>query len=219
MTVHMLREMEKLKKMILALAALVEESVQQGVLALLKRDAGLARKVIEMGDQVNQLEVDLEEECLKILALHQPVAVDLRYIVAVLKINNDFERINDLAGNLAERALQLMNEPELEPPFAVQRMSEVVEKMLKKTLDSLVNMDQDLAMEVLDLDDEVDSLHRDSFARTKDRIRNRPEELDGLIQYLSISRYLERIADLTTNVAEDVVYMIEGKIIRHHNTA
>jgi len=219
MTVHMLREMEKLKKMILALAALVEESVQQGVLALQKRDAELARKVVAMGDQVNDMEVDLEEECLKILALHQPVAVDLRYIVAVLKINNDFERINDLAGNLAERALQLMEAPDIEPPFAVHRMSEVVERMLQKTLDALVNMDGAQALEVLDLDDEVDSLHRESFARTKDRIRQKPEELDALIHYLSISRYLERIADLTTNVAEDVVYMVEGKIIRHHNTA
>ncbi|TYO98137.1 phosphate transport system protein [Geothermobacter ehrlichii] len=219
MTVHMLRELDKLKRMILVLAALVEESVQYSVLALRKRDAELARKVVAMGDQVNEMEVDLEEECLKILALYQPVAVDLRYIVAVLKINNDLERINDLAGNLAERALTLMDEPPVEPPFDVQAMGEIVQRMLKKTLDALVNMDQKEALEVIELDDEVDRYHRESFARTKERIRLQPGELDGLINYLSISRYLERIADLTTNVAEDVVYMIEGKIIRHHNTA
>ncbi len=219
MTVHMLRELDKLKRMILVLAALVEESVQYSVLALQKRDAELARKVVAMGDQVNEMEVELEEECLKILALYQPVAVDLRYIVAVLKINNDFERINDLAGNLAERALTLMVEPPVEPPFDVQAMGEIVQCMLKKTLDALVNMNQKEALEVIELDDEVDRYHRESFARTKERIRRDPEQLDGLVNYLSISRYLERIADLTTNVAEDVVYMIEGKIIRHHNTA
>ncbi|GAB4175740.1 MAG: phosphate signaling complex protein PhoU [Geothermobacteraceae bacterium] len=219
MTVHMLREIDKLKKMILSLATLVEESVQQAVLALQKRDAELARKVVAMGDEVNELEVDLEEECLKILALYQPVAVDLRYIVAVLKINNDLERINDLAGNLAERALTLIDDAPVEAPFDVRTMGEIVQSMLKKTLDALVNMDQEKALSVIDLDDGVDRYHRESFAKTKERIRQNPDELDSLINYLSISRYLERIADLTTNVAEDVVYMIEGKIIRHHNTA
>jgi len=219
MTVHMLRELDKLKKMILALSAMVEESVQQGVLALVKRDEPLARKVIEMGDQVNQLEVDLEEECLKILALHQPVAADLRFIVAVLKINNDLERINDLAGNLASRSLELMNDVKIEPPFNVVEMSSAVEDILRKSLDSLVNLDERLARKAIQLDDRVDKLHKNSFDMVKEQITQQPEHIDGLISYLSISRYLERIADLATNVAEDVIYLVDGRIVRHKNTA
>jgi phosphate transport system protein len=219
MTVHMLRELDKLKKMILALSAMVEESVQQGVLALVKRDEPLARKVIDMGKQVNQLEVDLEEECLKILALHQPVAADLRFIVAVLKINNDLERINDLAGNLASRSLELMNDVKIEPPFNVVEMSSAVEDILRKSLDSLVNLDERLAKKAIQLDDRVDKLHKNSFDMVKGQISQQPEHIDGLISYLSISRYLERIADLATNVAEDVIYLVDGRIVRHKNTA
>jgi len=219
MTVHMLRELDKLKKMILALSAVVEESVQQGVLALVKRDEALARKVISMGDQVNQLEVDLEEECLKILALHQPVAADLRFIVAVLKINNDLERINDLAGNLAARALQLMSDVSIQPPFDVVEMSAAVEDILRKSLDALVNLDDGLARKAIQLDDGVDRMHQRSFDMVKEQIRQQPEHIDGLISYLSISRYLERIADLATNVAEDVIYLVDGRIVRHKNTA
>jgi len=219
MTVHMLRELDKLKKMILALSAMVEESVQQGVLALVKRDEPLAHKVIDMGRQVNQLEVDLEEECLKILALHQPVAADLRFIVAVLKINNDLERINDLAGNLASRSLELMSDVKIEPPFNVVEMSSAVEDILRKSLDALVNLDERLAWTAIQLDDGVDKLHKNSFDMVKEQISRQPEHIDGLISYLSISRYLERIADLATNVAEDVIYLVDGRIVRHKNTA
>ena len=219
MTVHMLRELDKLKKMILALSAMVEESVQQGVLALVKRDEPLAHKVLAMGKQVNQLEVDLEEECLKILALHQPVAADLRFIVAVLKINNDLERINDLAGNLASRSLELMSDVKIEPPFNVVEMSSAVEDILRKSLDALVNLDERLAWKAIQLDDGVDRLHKNSFDMVKEQITRQPEHIDGLISYLSISRYLERIADLATNVAEDVIYLVDGRIVRHKNTA
>jgi len=215
----MLRELDKLKKMILALSAMVEESVQQGVLALVKRDEPLAHKVVEMGDEVNQLEVDLEEECLKILALHQPVAADLRFIVAVLKINNDLERINDLAGNLASRSLELMSDVKIDPPFDVVEMSSAVEDILRKSLDALVNLDERLAWKAIQLDDGVDRLHKNSFDMVKAQIRKQPEHIDGLISYLSISRYLERIADLATNVAEDVIYLVDGRIVRHKNTA
>ena len=211
MTVHMLRELDKLKKMILALSAMVEESVQQGVLALVKRDEPLAHKVVEMGD--------LEEECLKILALHQPVAADLRFIVAVLKINNDLERINDLAGNLASRSLELMSDVKIDPPFDVVEMSSAVEDILRKSLDALVNLDERLAWKAIQLDDGVDRLHKNSFDMVKAQIRKQPEHIDGLISYLSISRYLERIADLATNVAEDVIYLVDGRIVRHKNTA
>ena len=215
MTGHMEREIGKLKKSILALAAMVEESVKQAVIALQKQDVTLARKIIEGDLAVNQKEVELEEDCLKILALHQPVAADLRFIVAVLKINNDLERIGDLAANMADRVISLRNCGAHEVPFDLGTMAEKAELMLEKALDALVNFDIDLANEAIALDDEVDQMHKDSFNMVKAKIKQNPEQIDALISYLSISRYLERIADLATNVAEDVVYLIEGKIVRH----
>jgi phosphate transport system protein len=215
MTGHMEREIGKLKKSILALAAMVEESVKQAVIALQKQDVTLARKIIEGDLAVNQKEVELEEECLKILALHQPVAADLRFIVAVLKINNDLERIGDLAANMADRVVSLQNCAVHEVPFDLGKMAGKAEMMLEKALDALVNFDIDLANEAIKLDDEVDQMHKDSFNIMKVKIKQNPEQIDALISYLSISRYLERIADLATNIAEDVVYLIEGKIVRH----
>lgn len=215
MTGHMEREIGKLKKSILALAAVVEESVKQAVIALQKRDVTLAKKIIEGDLAVNQKEVELEEDCLKILALHQPVAADLRFIVAVLKINNDLERIGDLAANMADRVISLENCTAHEVPFDLGTMAEKAELMLEKALDALVNFDLELANEAIKLDDEVDQMHKDSFAEIKAKIKQDPEQIDALISYLSISRYLERIADLATNIAEDVVYLIEGKIVRH----
>jgi len=215
MTGHMEREIGKLKKSILALAAVVEESVKQAVIALEKRDIVLAKKIIEGDLAVNQREVELEEDCLKILALHQPVAADLRFIVAVLKINNDLERIGDLAANMAARVISLENCGAHEVPFDLGTMAEKAELMLEKALDALVNFDLELANEAIELDDEVDQMHKDSFAEIKAKIKQDPEQIDALISYLSISRYLERIADLATNIAEDVVYLIEGKIVRH----
>ena len=215
MTGHMEREIGRLKKSILALAAVVEESVKQAVIALEKRDVELAKKIIKGDLAVNQREVELEEECLKIIALHQPVAADLRFIVAVLKINNDLERIGDLAANLAERTVSLVENQAQQAPFDFELMADKVELMLEKALDALVNHDLMLASEAIRLDDEVDQMHKDAFAAIKAGIREDPEAMDALINYLSISRYLERIADLATNIAEDVVYMINGKIVRH----
>ncbi|PLX72258.1 MAG: phosphate transport system regulatory protein PhoU [Desulfuromonas sp.] len=215
MTGHMEREISRLKKSILALAAVVEESVKQAVIALEKRDTELAKKIIQGDLAVNQQEVELEEECLKILALHQPVAADLRFIVAVLKINNDLERIGDLAANMADRTVDLVEDRADTAPFDLEKMADKVELMLEKALDALVNYDIKLANEAIELDDEVDQMHKQSFAEVKKQIRQNPEQMDAQINYLSISRYLERIADLATNIAEDVVYMIEGKIVRH----
>jgi phosphate transport system protein len=215
MTMHMQRELEKLKKMILALSAVVEESVQQAVLSLVKRDVALAEKVIAGDEQVDRMEVDLEEECLKILALHQPVAADLRFIVSILKINNDLERIADLATNVAERTIGLASVVHTDFPFDLEEMASKVESMLEKALDALVNLDLRLATEVTTLDDEVDSIHKQNYTLVKNQIRRHPERLDALVQYLSISRHLERIADLATNIAEDITYMIEGEIVRH----
>lgn len=215
MTQHIQRELEKLKKMILALSAVVEETVQQAVQSLSTMDLELAEKVLGGDELVDQMEVDLEEECLKILALHQPVAADLRFIISVLKINNDLERIADLAVNVAERTRGVNEVGKIPPPFDVPEMGRKVQAMLKQALDALVNLDERAARTTCTLDDEVDAQHRQNYGLVKEQIRQHPERLDALVQYLSVSRHLERIADLATNIAEDVLYMIEGEIVRH----
>jgi phosphate transport system protein len=211
----MQREMEKLKKMILELAAVAEESVQQAVNSLERMDVALGERVIALEDQINLMEVDLEEECLKILALHQPVAADLRFIVSVLKINNDLERICDLAVNIAERTRAISAEGRIPVPFDFAEMRKKVLAMLRQALDALVNRDIETARRVCLLDDEVDVIHKRNYGLVKEQIKQYPERIDSLIQYTSVSRHLERIADLTTNIAEDVIYMIEGEIVRH----
>lgn len=216
MTLHLQKEVEHLKKKLLVLSTFVEESVQRAVKSLEERDGKLAAKVIENDLMIDHMEIDVEEECLKILALHQPVAVDLRFIVAVLKINNDLERIGDLAVNIAERAEYLATQPKVDIPFDFAGMSRKAQKMLTQSLDSLVNLDSPLAREVLPLDDEVDAINRQMYSQVIDGIRKHPENLNSLIHLLSVSRHLERIADHATNIAEDVIYMIEGEIVRHH---
>ncbi|OHB25701.1 MAG: phosphate transport system regulatory protein PhoU [Desulfuromonadaceae bacterium GWC2_58_13] len=215
MTQLLQKELDKLKNQLLTLSAVVEEAVRKASQSLETFDAVIARQVIGADQQINQMEVELEEECLKVLALHQPVAIDLRYIVAVLKINNDLERIGDLASNIAERALTLAGEARITPPFDCARMADKAQTMLNKSLDCLVQMDIRLARQVLKLDDEIDQQHRENFGLIKDQIRLQPEKIDALSQYLTVSRHLERIADLATNIAEDVYYMIEGEIVRH----
>jgi phosphate transport system protein len=212
---HLRREVDRLKRKLLALSAYVEESVQRAVKAVSERDEKLAQRVIDTDFEIDEMEVDVEEDCLKILALHQPVAIDLRFIIAVLKINNDLERIGDLAVNIAERAVSLSRQPRINSPFDFQTMAERVQKMLQKALDALVNADEKLAREVLVCDDEIDEMNRQMYDSIKMGIRKDPENVDTLIQVLAISRNLERIADHTSNIAEDVIYMVEGDIIRH----
>lgn len=215
MSQHLQREIEQLKKMILALGATVESSVREAVDAVERRDSRLAEKIIRRDKEIDQLEVDLEENCLKILALHQPVAIDLRFIVAVLKINNDLERIGDLSVNLAERAQLLGASPQILVPFDLIALAEKTQQMLRFSLDSLVNLDASAAREVCRMDDEVDLANRQTYGLVTDAIRAHPDRADVLIAYLSVSRYLERIADHATNIAEDVIYMTEGFIARH----
>jgi phosphate transport system protein len=210
-------EIEKLKKKILSLGAAVENKVTMAVQSIENKDSVLAEKVIAMDTEIDQAEVDLEEDCLKVLALHQPVAIDLRFIIAVLKINNDLERIGDLAVNIAERAKFLSTRTGIAIPFDLETQARKTQQMLQKSLDSLVNLNAVLAREVCRADDEVDEINREMYDLIKNAIRSHPEQLDILIPYLSISRYLERIADHATNIAEDVIYMIEGEIARHRS--
>ncbi|MEJ2722389.1 MAG: phosphate signaling complex protein PhoU [bacterium] len=209
-------EIEELKKAILALSALAEESVRKAVTATEERNSALAQEVIDSDADIDAAEVELEEECLKILALHQPVAMDLRFIVAVLKINGFLERIGDQAVNVAERAIYLADHKDVEMPAAIPLLSEKVQVMLRKSLDALVNMDAGRAREVLSLDDEVDEIHRRMYRKVQSMMCGHPEKIEGLVQWLSVSRCLERIGDQAENIGEDVLYMIEGEIVRHN---
>jgi phosphate transport system protein len=214
MTKHFHRELERLKKSILSLGAMAEDRVRMAIKAIETRDAGIADKIIKMDYEIDEMEVEIEEDCLKILALHQPVAVDLRFITAVIKINNDLERIADEAVNIAQGVSYLSRE---QHPFYFDfsPMVEKTESMLKSSLDALVNLDSDLAVKVCLLDDEVDDINSEVHRLVKDAIRDNPEQGEHLINVLLIARHLERIADHATNIAEEVIYLIEGEIVRH----
>jgi len=216
MNVHLHREIESLKKTTLQLGAFVEESVQRSIEAVDRRDADLAARVIEQDQQIDRMEIDVEEECLKILALHQPVAIDLRFIVAVLKINNDLERIGDLAANIAQRAAFLSQRERISIPFDFAGMAAKTQTMLRDALNALVEMDAEVALGVCAMDDEVDEIDRQMYSQVEAAILQHPEYIDSLINLLGVSRQLERIADHATNIAEDVIYMIKGQIVRHH---
>lgn len=215
MALHMQRELDKLKRKVLSLSALAEESLQKAVEALEERDAALARRIIEADYAIDQMEVEVEEDCLKLLALYQPVAIDLRFIIATIKINSELERIGDLAVNIAERAEYLATHGRVDVPFDFAGMADKARAMVARALDALVNMDARLARQVCAADDEVDAMNREMYDKVKDTMRKHPEWIDQLVHILSTSRHLERVADHATNIAEDVIYMIEGEIVRH----
>ena len=215
MTKHFHRELEKIKQRILALGALVEERVQMARKAVDEKDAALAEKIIKNDFEIDEMEVEVEEECLKVLALHQPVAVDLRFLIAVIKINNDLERIGDQAVNIAQRVLTIAKQDIENFVFDYSVMSEKAQVMLKMSLDSLVNLDIDLALKVCTMDDEVDELKDLAYDRIKQAMKSDTNHLGYYINLLLISRHVERLADHSTNIAEEVIYLIEGDIVRH----
>ncbi len=215
MTKHFHRELEKIKQRILALGALVEERVQMARTAVDEKNAALAEKIIKNDFEIDEMEVEVEEECLKVLALHQPVAVDLRFLIAVIKINNDLERIGDQAVNIAQRVLTIAKQDIENVVFDYSVMSEKAQVMLKMSLDSLVNLDIDLALKVCTMDDEVDELKDLAYDRIKQAMKSDPNHLGYYINLLLISRHVERLADHSTNIAEEVIYLIEGDIVRH----
>lgn len=209
------KELEKIKKRVLSLCAIVEERVRTAKKSVETWDADLAEEIIMKDYEIDEIEVEIEEECLKILALHQPVAVDLRFLIAVIKINNDLERIGDEAANLAKRVENLSRRRRLELTFDYSTMAEMVLSMLRMSIDSLVNLDQKLAFQVLSLDNEVDRMYREIYDKVKAAISERPEYVGYMINLNAISRHLERIGDHCTNIAEEVIYLIEGEIVRH----
>jgi phosphate transport system protein len=215
MSVHLQREIANLKKSILSLGAIVEERLWQAVKAVSERDHKLAKMIKEADLEIDKMEVQIEEDCLKILALYQPVAIDLRFIVAVLKINNDLERIGDQAANIADIALRLANQTRVEIPPEFPAIADKTQAILKKALDALVNLDEKLAQEVRQDDDEIDEINIEIYDRVKESIRKDIKLLDAMIDIRAVSKNLERVADLATNIAEDVIYTCRGEIVRH----
>ena len=215
MAKHLERQIDILKQKILFVGTLVEEAIAKAISALVNRDRNLAKQVIDEDSEIDRMEVDVEEEVLKILALYQPVAADLRFVVAVLKINNDLERMGDLARNIAKRVVFLTNGEKIDLPEDLRPMATMAQKMVKESLDALVNADTLLARRVRDADDDVDNMRRKVQDFCEKQIAAQPQHTELLMRLLSVSRHLERLADLATNIAEDVIYMIQGRDVRH----
>jgi len=215
MSVHLQRELDALKKQFFSLCAVVEGQVQMAVRAVLDSDTTIAEGVCQRDKDVDDQEVVIEEECLKILALHQPVAIDLRLIVASLKMNNDLERIGDEAVTIARQTLAMADQPPIDIPFDLAGMGAKAQDMLRDSVDALISINGELAADVCARDTEVDVIKRDFRIQAEEMIRQDAELVGPLQRLLTVSRCLERIADLATNIAEDVIYMIRGKIIRH----
>ncbi len=215
MAAHLQREIDGLKRQVLSLCSMVEGQVEKALRAVLDRDDELAQEVERLDMEIDQREIEVEEECLKTLALHQPVAVDLRLIIAALKINNDLERIGDMAVNIARKARGLVAEPPPEVACDLPGMWAKTHAMLRDSIDALVNMDARLATSICARDDEVDRAKSAIRKEIEATIRRQPDRAGSLLRLLAVSRNLERIADLATNIAEDVIYLVEGRITRH----
>jgi phosphate transport system protein len=219
MTKHIERQIETLKERILRLGTLVEEAISKSITALINRDTALAQRVIANDAAIDAMEVEVEEECLKILALYQPVAADLRFVVAVLKINNDLERMGDLARNIAKRVTQLEGGDPYDLPPEIRTMATQAQEMVRQCLDAVVKRDPTLARQVREEDDIVDEARQRIQRRVLQGIKDHPENVENLLRINSVAKHIERIADMATNIAEDVVYMVEGDIVRHRAEA
>jgi phosphate transport system protein len=212
---HLSGAFRNLKKSLFTLSAAVEENLHLAIKAVRSGDGNLADQVRARDLTIDQMEVDFEEECLKILALYQPVAIDLRFVVAVLKINNDLERIGDLAVNIADHTRSITNVEDLDPAGRLPRMADRAEAMLRGSLDAVVNLNASLARDVLGADDDVDREFHELVTETRKRLREGAAQVDDLLSLMVICKHLERIADLATNIAEDAIYTVDGEIVRH----
>ena len=215
MTKHFHRDLENLQKAILALSSLVEDLIDSAARCLLEPNPELVQEVIDADKQVDQREVAIEEECLKMLALHQPVAIDLRRIAAVLKINHDLERIGDLAVNIVQRADCLHQRPDFVMPGKLERMARLATSMVHGTLNAFVDSDSRAAREICRRDHEVDEINRQIIDELIALMKQRPEMVEPAMHCFSATRHIERIADHATNIAEDVIYLVDARIIRH----
>jgi phosphate transport system protein len=212
---HFHEELDALKQTVLAMGALVEDQIRRVMHALLDRDDALARDVIERDQRVNAYDIEIDEKSVELLALHQPAAIDLRVIMTAIKIVTDLERIGDQAVNIAQRALELHTEPQLKPYVDLPRMADKAQRMVQESLDAFVNRDTELARRVCAADAEVDALKEQIFRELLTFMMQDPKTIPRAMRLILISRFMERIADHATNIAEMVIYMVEGKLVRH----
>jgi len=208
-------DLKKLREEILYMGGLVEDQIQKAVSSLVDRDSKLAEVIVERDHEVNRLDVEIDDLCIKLLALHQPAGRDLRFITTGLKITTDLERIGDMAVNICERALELNQEPQLKPYIDIPRMAQISQRMIRESLDAFVREDTDLALKVCKDDEEVDQLNSQIFREVISFMIGDPLTINRAMKISSVSKYLERIADHATNIAEMVVFMAKGKSIRH----
>lgn len=212
---HFHEELEALKQTLLAMGGLVEDQIRRAMRALLERDDVVAQEAIDRDRQVNTYDVEVDEQCVSLLALHQPAAGDLRFITTAMKIVTDLERIGDQAVNIAQRALELNREPQLKPYIDLPRMADRAQRMVKESLDAFVARDTALARQVCGADAEVDALKEQIFRELLTFMMEDPRTVSRAIRVILISRFMERVADHATNIAEMVIYLVEGKMVRH----
>jgi phosphate transport system protein len=212
---HFHEELDGLKQTLLAMGALVEDQIRRVMRALVERDGELAQNVIDRDRQVNAYDVEVDEKCVELLALHQPTAGDLRFITTAMKIVTDLERIGDQAVNIAQRAIELNEEPQLKPYIDLPRMAEKAQRMVKESLDAFVARDTELARQVCANDDEVDGIKEQVFRELLTYMMSDAKTIPRAIRLMLVSRFLERVADHATNIAEMVIYMVESKMVRH----
>ena len=213
---HFQDELEQLKTRLLEMGGLAEERVRASVQALVERDSGLVERVLTGDDAINQLHIEIDNRCFKLLALHQPMAVDLRAIVSAVKINSNLERVGDLAVNIAEAAIRYMRHPPVKELIDIPRMADIAQGMLRHALDSYVRRDQGLAHDVLNEDDTLDALKSQVFRELLTYMLQDPSTIEPALDLVLISRHLERIGDHATNIAEDVIFMVSARDVRHH---
>jgi phosphate transport system protein len=219
METHFQQELAKLKEQLLKMGGLAERAISNAIDALVKRDTPLAEKTIGEDEKINKMELVIDEWCLKLLALHQPLAADLRFITSAMRINVELERIGDLAVNIAERVVSLNQEPQLKPYIDIPRMAEITKNMVKDVLDAFVNGDPDLARAVCARDDQVDALNDQVFRELMTYMLAEPKTITRAVHLIIVSKYLERIADHATNIAEGVIFMVKALVIKHHADA
>jgi phosphate transport system protein len=216
---HFFEELKDLQGKLLEMSALVEAAIQRSIAAVLQKDSNAAAEVLRNEARINQIEIEIDEYAVKLLALQQPMAIDLRFIVAALKINTDLERMGDLAVNISERAQSLMEQPVIKPMIDMQHIAGLVQSMVRKSLDAFVTRDSELARSVLASDDAVDNLRTANYHELVSFMEKDPHNIKAALDLLAISRNLERIADHSTNIAEDVLFLVKGVDVRHHAEA
>jgi phosphate transport system protein len=213
---HFQEELDQLKARLLAMGGLAEDRVRSAIEALVNRDQALVDRVLEGDTPINQLHIEIDSRCVKLLALHQPMAVDLRVILSAVKINTDLERVGDLAINIAEAARRYLSHPPVKELIDIPRMADLAQRMLRDALDAFVSRDTGLAQRVLDADDGLDALKTQVFRELLNGMLQAPPTIEPALDLILISRHLERIGDHATNIAEDVIFMVSAKDVRHH---